>query len=59
MIQLNLSEHDRKVLIETLQYDINELAYEIGNTDLRSFRDLLKERRRVLGEVLEALEKGN
>ncbi len=59
MIELNLSEQDKKILIETLQSDVNDLAYEIGNTDLQSYRDRLKERRRVLGAVIETLERSH
>jgi hypothetical protein len=59
MIQLNLSETEKQILIETLQSDVNDLAYEIGNTDLLSFRNLLRERRRVLGEIIQELEKSH
>jgi ribosome recycling factor len=55
MIQLELTEEERKSLIEILEADLSDLRMEISHTDRLDFRDMLKGRKAVLGKLLEAL----
>lgn len=56
MPQLEVNLEQCQALRETLKLVLSDLSYEISNTDLKSFRDGLKERRDYLKEVMEMLE---
>jgi hypothetical protein len=55
MLELDLTEHEREVLVEILESAHSDLRMEIANTDLKDFRDMLKGRKAVLAKVLDAL----
>ena len=55
MLDLDLTVAERAVLRTMLESEISELREEIAHTDSLEFRDRLKERRRVLQKVYDAL----
>jgi hypothetical protein len=55
MAQLELSLEQSQALRETLKLVLSDLSVEIANTDLKSFRDNLKERRDHLNEIMAML----
>lgn len=55
MITLDLTAEERQELVEVLQGSLSELRMEIADTDSMDFRESLKERKRVITKVLEAL----
>ncbi len=55
MIELELSGEERRILREVLEEAASDLRMEIANTDSYDFREMLKERKRALRKVLEAL----
>ena len=55
MITLDLTPDEREQLTEVLQVALSELRMEIADTDRQDFREMLKERKRVLNKVLEAI----
>ncbi len=55
MAVLTLNDTQALALKETLERVLPDLSYEIANTDLKSFRDGLKERRDALKQVLDML----
>ncbi len=55
MVQIDLTREEQNVLREALRIYVSNLAFEIGDTDDRAYRIMLKERERVLRHVLEQL----
>jgi hypothetical protein len=55
MALLELNQEQCQALRETLKLVLPDLSVEIANTDLKSFRDNLKERRDHLNEVMAVL----
>ncbi|MGD8417005.1 MAG: hypothetical protein PVH91_08105 [Pseudomonadales bacterium] len=55
MIHLDLTEAEADILKEYLQKLLENLSYEIADTDSKDFRDGLKARRDVLAKVEKAL----
>ncbi len=55
MIQLDLSDSERRMLLETLESVLSDLRMEIADTDRKDFRDMLKTRKAVLRKLIEAL----
>ncbi|HWC06871.1 MAG TPA: hypothetical protein VG799_06445 [Gemmatimonadota bacterium] len=55
MIQLDLDDQDRETLVTVLKSYLSDLRMEIADTDRQDFRDMLKERKGVIGKVLTAL----
>ena len=55
MIQLDLNDQEREVLIEVLESYLSDLRMEIADTDRMDFRDMLKARKQVLLKVVEML----
>jgi hypothetical protein len=55
VIQFELSDEERAVLVEILQTVYSDLRMEIANTDRKDFRDMLKARKEVVAKVLAAL----
>jgi hypothetical protein len=51
MIQLQLTEEERQLLLELLDCDIAELRGEIANTDRREYREMLKNREIILKKL--------
>jgi hypothetical protein len=56
MIKLDLDKNEVNVLIEALESNISELRMEIADTDSSSFREKLKEKKRILNRVLHIVE---
>ncbi len=55
MLQLILTAEERDVLRDALKNYISNLIFEIGDTDDRVYREMLKRRERVLEHVMEQL----
>jgi hypothetical protein len=55
MLSVDLTPEETTILRDILQMNISDLGMEIAGTDSQDFRDGLKERRRVLQKVLDAL----
>ncbi|MBA3583473.1 MAG: hypothetical protein H0W36_02905 [Gemmatimonadetes bacterium] len=55
MIQLELDDAERQILAEVLKSYLSDLRMEIADTDRVDFRDMLKDRKAVIGKVLESL----
>lgn len=58
MTELDLTKEEREVLVGVLESYLSDLRMEISDTDSLDFRDLLKQRKRVIQKVLSALESG-
>ncbi len=56
-ISLTLNPGELEILQEMLQNQLSELRMEISHTDRMEYRDMLKERKRVLNKLLDALAK--
>ncbi len=56
MVQLDLSEEERQILLEVLETALSDLRMEIADTDRMEFREMLKERKAVLSKAIEALQ---
>jgi len=56
MIQLDLTDDERLVLLEVLDSDLSDLRMEIADTDRLEFREMLKERKAILAKTIEALQ---
>jgi hypothetical protein len=57
MPQIDLTDDQAACLREVLEGYLSDLSAEIADTDLKDFRDGLKERKRTLETVLAALPK--
>ncbi|MGH7544161.1 MAG: hypothetical protein ACREK7_09500 [Gemmatimonadota bacterium] len=55
MIELDLDDHEREILGTVLRSYLSDLRMEIADTDRQDFRDMLKERKAVIGKVLAAM----
>lgn len=56
MIQFDLSEAERQVLLEMLESALSDLRMEIADTDSMDFREMLKGRKEVLKKAIAALQ---
>jgi len=56
MIQFDLSEEERRILLEVLESALSDLRMEIADTDSMDFRDMLKGRKEVIKKVIGALQ---
>ena len=56
MINLDLNDQELLILTETLESFLSDLSYEISNTDLKDYREQLKDRRVVLEKIKNTLE---
>ena len=54
-IQLDLTADELEALVGVLKSYLSDLRMEISGTDSQDFRDMLKERKRVLEKVLTGL----
>ena len=57
MITLDLTPDEREQLAEVLRVALSELRMEIADTDRQDFREMLKERKRVLNKVLDVVDR--
>ncbi len=55
MVQIDLTTDEIEVLRDVLQSYLSDLRMEIADTDRMDFREMLKERKRILVKVLDAL----
>jgi len=58
MIHLDLPTSDAEILIAVLDGTVADLSYEIANTDLLDYREMLKQKRTVLQKVVLSLREG-
>ncbi len=56
MIQLDLNDSEKNLLIEALESYLSDLRYEIANTDSQDYREKLKEKKAALEKTLSALK---
>jgi len=57
MIQLEFNENEIEVLTDVVEIYLSDLRMEIADTDLQSYRDGLKSKKKVLMKVLDELKK--
>jgi hypothetical protein len=53
--RIELNENEAQALREVLELDLSDLRMEIADTDRKDFRDMLKERKALLMNVLQHL----
>ena len=56
MIHLDIDNIEKEELREFLQHCLNWLSVEIHHTDTRSFREMLKQKEKVIRNVVAQLE---
>lgn len=56
MPTIQLTEAETNLLKETLETNLSDLRMEIAATDLKSFRDKLKDKEAVITQLIERLE---
>jgi len=56
MIHLDIDNIEKEDLREFLQHRLNWLSVEIHHTDARSFRERLKQKEKIIQNVLAQLE---
>jgi len=54
-MQLELDSTKADLLREVLDIAVHDLSYEISSADRPAYRDMLRQRRRILSELLEAV----
>lgn len=59
MIRIELTDQQAAVLSEELRQTIANLGMEIAGTERLAFRDQIKERRRLLQEVVKEMERAH
>jgi hypothetical protein len=57
MMHLNLSEEELRALTGVLENYLSDLRMEISDTDSMDYRTALKERKEVLTNILETLQR--
>jgi len=55
MIQLQLNENERAILVELLETCISDLRVEIAGTDSLDYKEMLKQKKEVLMKLQQAL----
>lgn len=55
MLALNLDADERVILEHILESTLSDLRMEICDTDSMDFRDKLKDKKAVIGKLLDAL----
>lgn len=56
MPTIQLTEAEANLLKEILETNLSDLRMEVAATDLKSFRDKLKEKETVIKQLIERLE---
>lgn len=54
-MHLELADDEVGVLREVLDITLHDLSYEIASADLPSYREMLRNRRRILEKILDAV----
>lgn len=57
MIRIDLSHSECNMLMEILESTLSNLRMEIADTDRFDYREMLKERKRVLEKTMQVLAK--
>ena len=55
MLELDLNPEEREILSDMIETVLADLRMEIGRTDRKDFRDVLKKRKQVLQKTLASL----
>ncbi len=55
-MKIELNDHECKTLREVLENYLSELTSEIAHTDVRDFRDNLKDKRTIIEDISRRLE---
>jgi hypothetical protein len=55
-MQLTITPEERELLVQTLESNLSDLSYEIGNTDSFAFREDLKRRSAAMKTLLNTLK---
>ncbi len=55
MLQIELTDEEQHILKGILESDLSDLRMEIRETDDRTFREMLKNKERVMEKILETL----
>lgn len=55
-IAFDLTDEERRILLEVLESDRSDLRMEIANTDSMDFREMLKTRKAAVKKAIAALE---
>ncbi len=53
MVQMTFTPEEQQLLTAILEQQMSDLRYEIGATDERNYRQMLKEREKLLVALLE------
>ncbi len=56
MPTIQLTAAEANLLKEILETNLSDLRMEVGATDLKSFRDKLKEKEAIIKQLIERLE---
>lgn len=59
MLHITLNDEEKITLRDLLQCCLSELRVEIHHTDDMDFKDMLKNRKKVLVKILEELSEGD
>ena len=55
MVQLEITEDERQILLQVLEACISDLRVEIAGTDNINFKDMLKQRKEIMLKLQRAL----
>ena len=55
MVQLEITEDERQILLQVLESCISDLRVEIAGTDNINFKDMLKQRKEIMLNLQRAL----
>ena len=58
MIHLDIDSEEKEDLTEFLEHCLKSLKVEVAHTDHHAFRDMLKQKEKVLERVLGRLQQG-
>ena len=58
MKDIDFTDEQQEILIESLESYLNDLRTEVGGTDARDFRSHLKHREEILRQILGSLREG-
>ncbi len=55
MVQLEITEDERQILLQVLESCISDLRVEIAGTDNINYKDMLKQRKEIMLKLQKAL----
>jgi len=56
MVELEMTDQERETLIQVLENHLSDLRMEIGDTDNKDYRDMLKSQKETLLKILQTLQ---